>query len=186
MRGRPVIYNGDLSTRPMKDSVRENLFNVLGKCVAGTVAMDVFAGTGVLAIEAISRGAKHAYATELNRPAVQTIRQSAERLGVAERLSVIPGDAFRLMPRIMQQQQDDTPWIVFVCPPYALWDERPESLLSLVRLASDSAPPGSVIVVEADKRWDTAQLPGQPWDIRRYGGTQLAFFEPAMRCGAEG
>ena len=72
-RGRKLAYSGDPRTRPMKDRVREALFNLLGRAVEGKTAIDLFAGTGALAFEALSRGAARAVAIELHRPTARLI-----------------------------------------------------------------------------------------------------------------
>lgn len=185
-RGRLVQYSGDRTTRPMKDSVRENLFNVLGKSgVAGSIAWDLFSGTGVLGMEAVSRGAARAVCVEWNRPAAKTIKASAEQLGMSDSIEVAVGDAFRTGPDRMAREQDDTPWLAFFCPPYAFWLEKEDQMVSLIRWVAGRAPLGSVLVTESDQNWDTARLPGNNWDIRQYGHTRLGFFEPELICGMD-
>jgi len=81
-RGRKLEYSGDLRTRPMKDRVREALFNLLSNAVKGKVAIDLFAGTGALALEALSRGASRAVFIERHRPTAQAILRNSATLGV--------------------------------------------------------------------------------------------------------
>lgn len=170
----------------MKDSIRENLFNVLGKSgVTGSIAWDLFSGTGVLGMEAVSRGASRAVCIEWNRPAAKTIMASVEKLGMEDSVEVLTGDAFRLGPDRMATETDDTPWLAFFCPPYAFWIEKEDQMLSLVRWVAGRAPLGSVLVAEADKNWDIDRLPGNNWDVRTYGQTHLAFFEPEPLCGMD-
>ncbi len=183
MGGRQIRYNGQRSTRPMKDSVRENLFNVLGKqAVQGAVAWDVFAGTGVLGFESLSRGAARAVCFETNRPMARSIHEAVKQLQVEDRLRVVIGDAFRMLPQLMTREEEPVPWLVFVCPPYVFWDEKQKELFEMLRWVAAHAPQGSVIVTETDAHWDMAQLPMEPWDIRRYGSTQLGFYEPPALC----
>src|SRR5271154_4383856 len=80
-RGRKLEYSGDPRTRPMKDRVREALFNLLSTAVKGKVAIDLFAGTGALGLEALSRGAARAVFIERHRPTAQTIGRNAAALG---------------------------------------------------------------------------------------------------------
>lgn len=185
MRGRTIEYHGAEFTRPMKDNIRENLFNILGQAVRGAICFDLFSGTGALAFESLSRGANRVIAVEQSRHAVKFIRQTAENLDVADRIRVIQGDAFRLSSELLSAPDDDTPWVVFLSPPYALWTEALPQLSAIIRSVLQFAPPGSVLVAETDKRFDTKDLPPGDWDIRRYGGIQLSFIEPAMRCGME-
>ena len=174
LRRRPVVYHGDLATRPMKDSVRENLFNILGKAVANTVAWDLFSGTGILAIESISRGALRAVAFDLSRNSTKWIRQSAESLGIAERIDCITGDTFRLAPTRFKHTVGEQR-TVFCSPPYKLWHTDFPRLLTLIQAAKETALPGSYLICETDHKFNMDQLPPGPWDHRRYGNTQLAF-----------
>lgn len=204
MRGRGVMYLGDRSTRPMKDSIRETVFNILGQSVKGTVAIDLFAGTGILAIESLSRGSVHAIAIEKSGTAAKSIRNSADNIGIGSELDVLTGDAFRIGPQRMRERQEaldveaanpdsanldsanldskksetaGAPWIVYFCPPYSMWLEMPDKMFELIRAAATHAPPGSQLVVETDKFFDPETLPLEPWDIRRKGNVTLAFLE---------
>jgi 16S rRNA (guanine966-N2)-methyltransferase len=183
MRGRQVQYHGASFTRPMKDSVRENLFNILGTAVRGTICYDVFAGTGALAFESLSRGATHAVAIEQSRIAVDWMRRTAENLDVLSRITIHTGDAFRWLPKLMASPRVEMPWIVMLAPPYSMWEESLEPLNGIIRLTQDQGPPGSFVVAEMDKRFDTSRLVPGDWDIRRYGGTQLAIVECGNQCG---
>ncbi|MCG8653326.1 MAG: RsmD family RNA methyltransferase [Pirellulales bacterium] len=185
LRGRPIEYHGAEFTRPMKDNIRENLFNILGQAVRGAVCFDLFAGTGALAIESISRGAKSAFAVEQNRLAAEVIRKNAQGLKVDDRIEVLLGDAFKLSGQLLASPREDTPWIVFLCPPYTLWHDSLEPLAAVIRLTLDHAPPGSVLVAETEKQFEADKLPAGDWDWRQYGSTRLGFLEPAMRCGLD-
>lgn len=169
----------------MKDNIRENLFNILGKAVRGAICFDLFAGTGALAFESISRGAQMVYAIEQNRLAIKVISKTAERLPVDGKLTLLTGDSFQLYPSLMRPPENDTPWIVFLCPPYVLWEQSLDSLNAIIRTTLQHAPPGSVLVAETEKRFDPGLLPPGDWDHREYGGTRLAFIEPASRCGLD-
>ena len=185
MRGRTILYHGAEFTRPMKDNIRENLFNILGRAVRGAICFDFFAGTGALAFESLSRGASSVVMVEQNRNAVRYINQTAETLDVVSRVRVITGDAFRLAGQLLAPPQDDTPWIVFLCPPYVLWQNSLEDLNRMIQLTLNNAPPGSVLVAETEQSFAADRLPAGDWDLREYGGTRLAFIEPAMRCGLQ-
>jgi 16S rRNA (guanine966-N2)-methyltransferase len=92
--GRWLRYQDDPRTRPMKDRLREALFSIVGAGVRGKHALDLFAGTGALGIEALSRGAGRATLIEQHRPTAAAIRQNLVALGVAEKAEVVAGDAF--------------------------------------------------------------------------------------------
>ena len=183
MRGRTIHYHGADFTRPMKDNIRENLFNIIGPSIHGTKCFDLFAGTGALGLESISRGASSAVLVEQNRNAARCIDQTIETLGIESKTKVLVGDAFRLSSQLLVPPEDDTPWCVFLCPPYVLWTESLADLNRIIARAIENAPPGSVIVAETEKSFDPKNLPSGDWDLREYGGTRLAFARPAMVCG---
>ncbi|MEM9366014.1 MAG: RsmD family RNA methyltransferase [Planctomycetota bacterium] len=209
LRGRPVMYHGADFTRPMKDSVRENLFNIVGPAIRGMRVFDLFAGTGILAIESISRGASEATAIEAVPRAGSWIRKSAEKLGVSDRLTVVIGDTFRLATRMMSiidshaaphaispsdhadaemtdaAVADERPWLCLLCPPYRMWEDTDDlaALCTLIDHCRRHAPPGSILVTETEKSFDSTRLPNDEWDFRTYGRTTLGFIEPGNRCG---
>ncbi len=185
MRGRIIQYHGAEFTRPMKDNIRENLFNILGQAVRGAICYDLFSGTGALAFESISRGANRVVAVEQSKHAIRFIQKTADDLDLGERLTILQGDAYRLASELLGPADDDTPWVVFLSPPYAHWTQSLAQLSAIIHHVLGNAPPGSVLVAETDTHFDTENLPPGDWDIRTYGGTRLAFIEPAMRCGLE-
>ncbi|TWU06352.1 RsmD family RNA methyltransferase [Stieleria varia] len=190
LRGRSIQYHGADFTRPMRDNVRENLFNILGQTVKGSVAIDLFSGTGALAIESISRGADKAIAIERSRHAAEVLKSNGETLGVSDKLLVVNGDAFRhgasfLGPPPSDNPMDDTPRVVFLCPPYALWDEALPDLLRLIETMLAHSAPGSILVAESEKHFDPDLLPAGNWDHRVYGNTRLSFIQPELTCGLQ-
>ena len=156
-------------TRPTSDRVREALFAVLGDRVAGARVLDLFAGTGALAIEALSRGASAAVLVEQAAPAVEVIRANLDALGLAER-----GRVRRTRAETYLRTQRDGPFdLVLLDPPYG----APVGLVAglLGRLARTALAPGAVVVVEAAARaeappWPPGLTPDRP---RRYGDTTL-------------
>lgn len=170
LRGRRLEFTPDPRTRPMKDRVRETLFDLLGSRVKGAIALDLFAGSGALGFEAVSRGASRAVFCERHFPTADALRRSARALGVADRVEVRPGDVFvwaRKLPTVPAPLPADAPWIVFVSPPWEFFQSREADLLSLIGALERAAPPGSTFAVEADTSFDPARLP-EPgrWDIR--------------------
>src|ERR1700744_1286107 len=79
------------STRPTPDRLRETLFDILGPRVEGAIFVDAYAGTGAVGIEALSRGAAHAYFLERSRAALDAIRKNLAALKVESRATVVPG-----------------------------------------------------------------------------------------------
>lgn len=153
----------------MKDRVRETLFDLLGTGIRGTLALDLFAGTGALGFEALSRGAARAIFVERHFPTADLLRRSARELGIAERCEVRSGDVL-LWGRRLPELPHDLPWTVFVSPPWAFFNaDHPQrgSLLALIEALRAAAPAGSVLVVEADTSFDESSLPvAEAWDHR--------------------
>ena len=156
-------------TRPTSDRVRESLFGILGERVEGARVLDLFAGTGALAIEALSRGATGAVLVEQAAPAVDVIRANLDALDLTGAAKVR-----RTRAETYLRTQRDGPFdLVLLDPPYAV----PVGLVAglLGRLARTALAPGAVVVVEAAARaeappWPPGLVPDPP---RRYGDTTL-------------
>ena len=176
LRGRTLEFTPAARTRPMKDRVRESLFNLLGVDVRGTVAIDLFAGSGALAFEAISRGAARAVLAERHFPTADVLRRSARALGIEDRVEVRPGDVLLWAKRLPPLPVEE-PWLVFVSPPWSFFTERWGELGALIDLLMRSAPAGSTVVVEADTSFDATQLPqAGSWDRREIPPAVLHFW----------
>ncbi len=169
LRRRRLAHQPGGGTRPMKDRVRETVFDLLGTSVRGATAIDLFAGTGALGFEALSRGASRAVFVERHFPTADAIRRSARELGVVDRCEVRSGDVL-LWSRRLPPLPADAPWIVFVSPPWAMFaagHERRGDLLALIDAMRRAAPPASTLVVEADTPFEAADLPESGgWDSR--------------------
>jgi 16S rRNA (guanine(966)-N(2))-methyltransferase RsmD len=167
LRGRPLAFSGDARTRPMKDRLREAVFNLLGPAVVGTHAIDLFAGTGALGLEAISRGATRATLIERHLPTTKLIEGSAAALGIADQVHVQFADAFKWKPQA--PEFTEKPWVVFCSPPYEFYVARKDDMLKLIERLYALSPAGSQFVVEADERFDFQTLPeAERWDVRKY------------------
>ena len=171
----------------MKDRLREAVFNLIGPAIRGMHAVDLFAGTGALGLEAISRGAERATLIEQHNPTASIIRQNIASLGMQQQAEVVVGNAF-IWRRVKgsgvfakdnvtgQRPSSDNKdsrllcsWVVFCSPPYDFYVERGDEMEELIAELIQSAPPGSVFVVEADARFDFQTLPDpQAWDVRPY------------------
>ena len=162
----------------MKDRVRESVFNLIGPAVAGTHAIDLFAGTGALGLEALSRGAASATLIERHHPTTQLIKKNAQSLGVQEKCDVIFGDAFLWARKFaasvvnLKSQISNSaspPWLVFCSPPFDFYVSRHQEMLDLLTSLWGAAPLGSLFLVEADERFDFSLLSEpQTWDVRTY------------------
>lgn len=167
----------------MKDRVREALFNLLGPDVRGKHAIDLFAGTGALGFEAISRGAARATLIERHFPTARVIRQNMADLGVESQCHVFAADAF-LWFRQQQASNPDLlagqPWLILCSPPFDFFVDRLPEMHRLLAELLRAAPVTSLMAVEADQRfdWTTLQDLGD-WDIRRYPPALLGILEVA-------
>lgn len=174
-RGRKLLYSGDTRTRPMKDRVREALFNLIGPDVKGLHAIDLFAGTGALGLESVSRGAAGATLIERHYPTAALIRRNVETLGAADRCEVVAADAFLWLRRTSPPTAP--PWLVLCSPPFELYESQREAMDALIAEYLEKMPSGSMMMVEVPNTFDLATLP-QPesWLTRTYSPVHLALF----------
>lgn len=183
-RGRLIDYSGDPVTRPMKGNIREALFNLIGGWVKGKVAIDLFAGTGAMGLESLSRGAVKAYFVERHIPTVRIIHENINSLDPELPVEVTSSDTFFWVRKFLKQvdQLPKDPWLVFCCPPYDFYEERLDEVLQLVRDLLAQAPEGSIIVVESDSRFSPELLPEpESWTVRRYAPAHLAVYRKRVR-----
>ena len=179
LRGRKLQYVGDNRVRPMKDRVREAVFNLIGPAIKGMHAIDLFAGTGAIAIEAISRGATSATIIEIHLPTAVLLRQNLETLNLLPICHLCKTDAFFWVKSETEHPRKELPWIVFCSPPYEFYVSRKEEMLEILNHLVDCAPAGSMFVIEADQRFDITQLPRipKPNRIRAYPPAVIAIFD---------
>jgi 16S rRNA (guanine966-N2)-methyltransferase len=175
MRGQRLkAPRGDATTRPTSDRVREALFSMLGG-VEGSVALDLFAGTGALGIEALSRGAERVVFVERDVAALQALRANLERLGLrTPETEVRAGDALAALHAA--RSGGETYDLVFVDPPYRHARELEGGLSA--QLPALLAP-GARVVVESDRR-APLHLPLQAMRERRYGDTLITIHRHVM------
>jgi len=133
-RSRRLKSMPGLDTRPTPDRLRETLFNILAMRIEGLTFLDAYAGTGAVGIEALSRGARHAFFLERSRPALETIRENLASLKVEARATVVPGMVLLTLPRHGAD-------IVFIDPPYEEEREYPAAL----DLLAESPPQLTVV-----------------------------------------
>jgi 16S rRNA (guanine966-N2)-methyltransferase len=158
------------ATRPTSDRARESLFGALGD-VEGARCLDLFAGSGALALEALSRGAAAATLVEVDPAAVAAIRANVESLDVADRVRLVRRDARRVLrDEARDGQRYD---LLLIDPPYdALYDVLPV----LDRHLAAVAAPGARVVVEAAAGSQVALAGFQLESQRRVGAAELSIF----------
>jgi 16S rRNA (guanine(966)-N(2))-methyltransferase RsmD len=165
----------------MKDNIRESLFNLVGGWLPGKHVFDLFAGSGAVGLEALSRGAVHATLIERHFPTVRVIRENIARLDAAGRCTVVASDTFFWARQFLSSPANfpREPWAIFCCPPYDLFIRRQDDLLELVGSLLKAAPDESLFVVESDQRFDPARLPdAEMWRVRQYVPAQLCVWRP--------
>ena len=165
-RGARIAAPKGVATRPTGDRVREAAFNLIGP-VDGAAVLDLFAGSGAMGLEALSRGAASATFVESDRAACRTISQNLEKLGLVG-ARVVCGDAVWSL-----RQEGRSYDLVLVDPPYELWAELEPRLAD--HLARVLAPDGLLLVETGSKTEPT--LPLALRTSRRYGSARLTVFE---------
>jgi len=167
LRGQRLVVPKGWKVRPTSDRVREAVFSVLGEQVEGACVLDLYCGTGALAIEALSRGAASATLVDRDtRPALGNV----ERLGLRERAELVRADAARWLEGAAGEQAFD---LVFVDAPYRLADRVGPTLET--HLPAALAGGGRAIVESAARR--PLRLGSlQPLRERRYGGTDIVVY----------
>jgi 16S rRNA (guanine966-N2)-methyltransferase len=184
-RGRRLRYHGDPIVRPMKHRVREAIFNLISTESVGRHVIDLFAGTGALGLESLSRGAASATFIEKHVPSARIVEENVAELGTADRAKVLVTSAFLWSKRDMLSGRKDSfgepPWLVFCSPPYAFFVDRHDEMLALIERVASHAPEGSTVVVESDQRFDFRSLIGDnidAWDIREYPPAVVGIWRP--------
>ena len=188
-RGSKLQYAGDNRVRPMKDRTREAVFNLISTASKGKHVIDLFAGTGALAIEALSRGAVSATLIEKHLATMRNLRMNIESLALADFCRLIQADAF-YMARHPAELQVPThlPWQVFCSPPYDFYVEKQTEMLEMLQLLYENAPEESVFVIESDNRFDFGLLQlAEENDLRRrsYPPAEIGVYQKCRVQNAE-
>lgn len=178
-RGRKLKTPRTASIRPTASRVREAIFNSLAPLVPGSTVVDLFAGSGIMGIEALSRGAERAVFVEHNPTAVAMLRANLALLGFSGRATVVGEDVFRAIPKVFRRTAAG---LVFADPPYGR-GLATQLLAELTRVVTRDC----WLIIEhhtADALPDTVDGGGGPVLIRnrRYGDTTVSYY----RCGRAG
>ena len=172
-RGRRLQAPRGLRTRPTADRVRVTLFDVLGPAVVGARVLDLFAGTGAVGIEALSRGAARVVLVERDQSALRALRGNLAALGASRATArVLAGDVLHLLPILGAEEGPFD--LVFIDPPYATsLAARTLEALAAARVCHD----GSEVVVQHSTRTVLPAVPGLVTHRRprRFSDTALTF-----------
>ncbi len=167
LSGRVLRAPAGAATRPTSEKGREAVFNILGRTIDGAAVLDLFAGSGAVGIEALSRGAAHATFVDSGKRAIDVLTANLAELDLAGRATVVHGDALRV--------RDGGPWrFVYVDPPYA----SDLAVRAVAALPADKLTADATIVIEHDRRHVPPDALGSllRTDQRRYGDTSVSFF----------
>ena len=171
-KGRRIAAPPGLDTRPTGDRVREAVFNLVGP-LDGARVLDLYAGSGAMGLEALSRGAEHATFVERDRVAAATIAKNVETLGLADAVTLRREDVRRVLAA--DASAGTLYDLVLVDPPYRM---LPGLLPDLSRLVPPVVAAGGLVVVESEAR-EEPELPLPARTSRRYGSVRVTVFEAA-------
>jgi 16S rRNA (guanine966-N2)-methyltransferase len=167
-----------LALRPTSDRLRETLFNVLGPGVSGSRFLDLFAGTGAIGIEALSRGAKEVVFIENHPPAVKLIRRNLELLEITFGTTVHAANALRGLGLLVSKNKGATPGFdfIFLDPPYAAAENYARVLEFLG--TADLLAPGGMVIAEHHRKFDLSEEAGTLRRVRvlKQGAAALSFY----------
>lgn len=171
-RGRRLHSPRGMTTRPMMDRAREALFSSLAPLIPDSAVLDLYAGSGSLGLEALSRGAASAVFVEQGKAALDALRRNVAMIGLGG--LVVASDVKRFLENSRDQFD-----LVFVDPPYAV---ELASVSEILELIAERVPPGGTVVLH---RPDGEDPPDEPANLlsvdeRRYGGTRLWRYERKM------
>jgi len=182
-KGRKLKAPKTLGTRPIIDRVKTALFDILSDEVEDARFLDLFAGTGSVGIEALSRGAASATFIEMNHKVLKLVRENLNITGLADRAETLQGDAFKFLQTYaatLPQNEQRSYAIVYVAPPQ--YQEMAARALAMLDSSPFVADNGLVIVqIHPKERAGMVAIQCQRLvlsDERRYGSTLLLFYRP--------
>lgn len=164
------------ATRPTSDKLRETLFNVLGPRVAGAKFADLYAGSGAVGIEAISRGAEFCWFAESAAPAVAAIRANLRALKIAGGYAVEDRGVARMLASLVKNKREVD--VVFLDPPYEAAEEYDRTLRFLGEHAAEVLAPDAVVIAEHARKAELAERIGglTRYRVLEQGDAALSFY----------
>ena len=169
-RSRTIEAPRGMDTRPTLDRVRETIFDILQFSVPGARVLDLYAGSGAMALEALSRGAAEAVLVDRDREALRVIKRNIASLGFEDRCTVLPCDDRAALQRLGAKKKAFD--IVFLDPPYRMeTDPAIQEILERGLLQK-----GGILCVEYDRLEPAAQGGLTLWKERKIGQTRLKLF----------
>jgi 16S rRNA (guanine966-N2)-methyltransferase len=178
LRGRKLAVDVNPGMRPTPQMVREALFSILGNAVPGRPFVDIFAGTGVVGLEALSRGASMTTFVERDNRLAQDIDNYLRKFKLTRQARLFRTDAYRWVAAWRVPKE---PINVFFSPPFPDLTERPEELLKAIRTLQERVAEDSVIVLQSERGSpldDATDLLG--WEQRKYGRNLLLLWQKGV------
>ncbi len=178
-KGRPLVAPKGQAARPTLQHVKESVFNILAARLSGAAALDLFAGTGSLGIEALSRGASECVFVDSDFRCIRTIERNLQATELSDRARVYRMDVYRAVDMLgrLGLRFD----LVFADPPY----EQGHELALLLRLSDgDLLAPDGTVILEHSRRTETPEAIGRlvRGSVREYGDTCVSLYA----VGSEG
>jgi 16S rRNA (guanine(966)-N(2))-methyltransferase RsmD len=176
-RGLRLVAPRDSATRPVADRVKETCFAILADRVVDASVLDLYAGSGALGIEALSRGAAHCVFVERGREALASIRQNLGQTGFADHAELVAADVARFLASATDQRFG----LVFLDPPYS-----DRAILAPLERLVHNLTAGATVVVKHFWRTEIPEPAGlSRWRERRFGETALTFLERTVTADGE-
>jgi 16S rRNA (guanine(966)-N(2))-methyltransferase RsmD len=174
LRGRKLTCTVSPNLRPTPQRAREALFSILGDAVPGRPFFDVFAGTGVIGIEALSRGATLATFVERDFKLIDDLERHLKAFKINASSRIVRTDVYRWVERWQPPSEAVN---VFLSPPFSDLEDRPDELLAVVESMQNRLTAGSVLTLQSEPAPMLARLPDRlAWDERKYGRNHLLFW----------
>lgn len=163
----------DSSIRPTSDLRRDAIFNTLSGLIEDQIFYDLFSGTGAMALEALSRGAKSAVLIEMGKKAQDLIRRNIARARYEKEAKLIPTNAYRWI----ESHRPATSGIYFLDPPFPEYVHHPDRFEKYLRILLERVVEGSIVIIESRWKMEREVLPEvDDWYQRRYGETRVAYW----------
>lgn len=180
-RGRRILsVSTKMMVRPISARMRQSLFDILKPVVTGSYFLDLYAGTGAVGLEALSRGAQKAVFVEKDARCIKVIERNFEHLGFKDRGTALKGDATNALTWVLHRTGLENFDVVFLGPPYRLEDNTP---LFLSRgtieqvVAGNLLAPNGWIIAQHHQKEEPGQFPGYEMFRReKYGDTRVSFY----------
>lgn len=167
LRGRKLTVDVNPHLRPAPQRLREAYFSILGNAIPDRPFYDLFAGTGAVGVEALSRGASRVTLVERDFKTADAIEGHLRSFKVADQARVVRADVYRWAER---WPGEPVPVNLFLGPPYPDFERRFDDIMHLVANLQSKLAVGSVLTLQSDGIYDTAKLPDAgKWDERKYG-----------------